>query len=985
MPLFQAMFLLQNAPVGSLALEGLEVEPIDSGVESTRSDLFMTLTESEEGLLVQVSYDAGLFHEKTIAQLIRHYGILIQGLIERPEQPISSHSLLSEKERESLVKPRPPVQDEPPGFGVHQLFEQCAAENPDAPAILFESQRVSRGDLNQRANRLAYMLIQRNLEPGAPVAVMLQSGPDQIVALLAVLKTGAAFVCLDPDYPRPRLERVLDEANPRAMITDSVCSDMHDSLVGRYRAETDKCLILFDSESDPLNDRGGRGIENPDIPYNPDGLVYVVYTSGSTGRPKGIAQTHRAFSQFLHCCRRRFPLEPDQPRALWASLAYDAAYEEIFNALCFGSPLAMISSAEKADPDSVFHWLREHQIALFPVVPGFLDQMLRRLQVRGPVALPHLRHVLVAGEPLRPRVAAAWLHYFPDASLYNLYGPTESILATCHHVREVDARQTAIPIGKPLDGREILILDAASNPCPTNIKGEIYIRSRYLTSGYFGRTEETERAYLQNPLHQDYEDRVFKTGDLGRWSWNGEIEIFGRTDNMVKIRGKRVELEEIEAVLVGLPHVVECVVQVHRFDDDDQRLFAYAVSASSSADASVLLRALRERLPGHMIPAGIVFMEKLPRTPNGKLNRRALPPPDPDTDRKSGVKTPPRNPMERNVAAIWENVLGLSEVSVRDNFFELGGHSYLLLRLMADVERVCRRKLPLSFFFEHETIEEQARELDRPPSENKKTTVIIPLRKKGRGPTLFWVHPIEGRISAYIELANELARPFMAIQAPGLEPGQTSLDSVEEMAAVYLDSIRKLLPEGPYYLGGWSFGGVVAWEMARLLREKGESVPFLALLDSLRPEPEPGKSSQAQLLVSMFAEPDQRRIEHLLQLDETTRMEALLPWAIDNGLLSEGAGIEEMRLQWRVFESHARAFHAHTPGPLKGPVLFLEAERGIEARPPRNKAWRRLANKTEFQCLTVPGDHFTMLRPPRVRTTAKIIGRYLDEIHKEKP
>jgi amino acid adenylation domain-containing protein len=594
-PLFQVMFILQNAPREELVLTGLNMELVKSGTVTAKFDLSVVFYEDEQVLRGAIIYNTDLFETATINRMVDHFKVMLEAVIANPEQLVTELPILTEAERHQLLvewNESAPLYEQ--NLCPHQLFEKHVELNPDGLAITFEGEQVSYRKLNAQSNRIAHGLRGMGVVEGQPVALMLGTGPRQIAALMGILKAGGTLLCLDKGYPQNRLRQILEDAEPGCVITESASLKDCEELLRQSELSSKFKLMVLDSTEDAAG-RDGLDAEyywadyiescaetNPELLIDPASPAYLVYTSGSTGRPKGIVQSHRNFCQFLEWQSQRFEIRAPKRVAHWASISYDASYCEILGALSFGATLCQARRSTRYDPLALLEWVRKEKVSLLQMVPSFCAQVMQHLGSKptgdDQHPLPHLESLLLVGENLPVGLASELSERFPEhPNLYNLYGPTECVLATHYAFTEVAAEQRAIPVGRNIDGRQIFILDRAGQLCPVGVRGEMYIRSPYLTQGYFKRPEETERAFVQNPLHDDYPDRVYRTGDLGRRLADGNIEFAGRVDNQVKVRGMRVELEEIEAVLSRHEAVSECAVVTHDYGQGDQRLVAYLV------------------------------------------------------------------------------------------------------------------------------------------------------------------------------------------------------------------------------------------------------------------------------------------------------------------------------------------------------------------------------------------------------------------------
>jgi amino acid adenylation domain-containing protein len=709
MPLFQVMFMLQNVPLPRFEHADLRLSAMEVYSGATEFDLVMNTIETEEGLLASITYNSDLFDRATVERMLNHYEVLLEGVIAEPNQSLALLPIMTQPERRQLLEEWNDSQDYPQDKAIHVLFAEQVERHPTAPALSFAGQEMSYAALNKAANQLAHGLLQIGVSQGTPVAVLLDSGPLQIMTLLGILKVECHFVCLDPKYPESRLRMILSEVNPSCLITETAILNQIEPL----RRES-SCRIVAVDDSDWFQTCPNH---NPICEVLPGDLAYIVFTSGSTGQPKGIVQTHESFCQFIEWQSRQFQIQPPRRIAQWAAITYDASYAEIFATLCYGATLCLASAEVKADPRAVVEWALRERLSLLQFVPSFCRQVLQVLEEENPASnqnpLPDLEFMLLAGEVLPVDLTQKWYALFPHSrpALFNLYGPTESVLATYYNVSEADTRRPLIPVGRAIPGRHILILDQQKQLCPVGVKGEIYLRSKYLTAGYFQNPRETQEVFGQNPLHKEYYDRVYRTRDLGRWLPDGDVEFHGRIDHQVKIRGMRIELEEVEAVLSRHVFIKQCVVTVAD-KDLGQRLIAWIVR-SENVSPQELRGFMKEWLPDHMIPSAFVFLSELPLLPNGKVDRHALLLSDTELVVAGAVEyVAPQTPLEISLAESWMGLLHLERVGIHDNFFELGGHSLLATQALNKIRQLCDVELPVRSFFETPTIAGLAAKLE---------------------------------------------------------------------------------------------------------------------------------------------------------------------------------------------------------------------------------------------------------------------------------
>ncbi|MES2639515.1 MAG: amino acid adenylation domain-containing protein [Myxococcota bacterium] len=681
-------FALQEAGA-CLELGGLRLEALP--VPSPSALFALELVAGRVGHEVHgsLAYATELYAASTATRLVAHLSRVLRTGLDSPDRPLSELSPVDEAEQRVLLhlggNPEAIVRPE----GLYDRVAAWATATPDAIALTFDGATLTYAALHDRSRALAHRLQRLGVLPGRPIAVLLEDGPLQVTALLAVLAAGACFVCVDIGYPALRLERILDDLRPSHVLTSATWANRP------ARGDERTWVVIGEEDGGGPEDgplRGGRGTD----------AAYVVYTSGSGGSPKGIVQSHAAFNQFLDWQIQRFHMGPGQRIAQWATLTYDAAYCEIFGGLCSGATVCLAVPAMRQDPSALLAWVEREAITLLQMVPSFWRVVWAQLADLPPGARDPLRSLewlLLAGEALPVDLARSWLARYPaHPALFNLYGPSETVLATCYPVEAVGEATRSIPIGRPIDGRRILLLTPHGRPCPRGAIGEIYVQSRHLTIGYHGRPEETARAWLPAPGARSEDDRMYRTGDLARWTPQGELEFHGRIDGQLKMRGVRVELEEVAAVLRACPLVEDAVVVADEDGGGDPRILAY-VAGPAAIDLAALREAARRMLPPQAVPTAFVRLDALPRTRTGKIDRRALPPPAPAERSGPAASSAPWTDREKLVAAVWQEVLGVQAVGVDDRFMDLGGHS---LSAMQVVGRLRRRgwELPLASVFE---------------------------------------------------------------------------------------------------------------------------------------------------------------------------------------------------------------------------------------------------------------------------------------------
>jgi aspartate racemase len=687
-PLFPIVFGLQSAAPGAWHWPGAEARRIELDNGGAKFDWTLLLTECEGELRLRSEHSTDLFESATIRRLARQYQVLLEEIVKAPGWPISRLPLITPEERvELLAQGGKPVARQAQSKTIPELFEDQAARSATRVAIAAGAQEITYGELNRHANDLAHRLRKAGVGPGAPVAVLLERSPEMIVALLAILKAGGFYVPLDRSSPQGRLTLMLQETQPRVLLTDGACD---------WEAPAQSPFQIFCVA--PLSGvTPGAAASDPPCPIQPEDLAYVMYTSGSTGTPKGVAVPHRGVTRLVRDTDY-VDFSSEQVFLQLAPLAFDASTLEIWGALLNGAKL-VIAPPGPLSLEEIARTIREKEVTVLWLTAGLFHQMVDS-QLS---ALSGLKYLLAGGDVLSvPHVVRA-KQELKSCILINGYGPTENTTFTCcYRVPDSFSGGPSVPIGRPIPHTEVLILDVHQEPVPRGMPGELYAGGKGLARGYHQDPALTEAKFLPHPYRPG--ERVYRTGDLARWLADGNVEFLGRLDEQVKIRGYRVEPKEIECVLAQHPGVQEAAVVTRPDHRGEKQLVGYVVPrAGGTPEAESLRSFLAERLPGYLVPAGFVTLKALPLTPNGKVDRKLLPAPVPGQGSQAG-RTEPRTPTERTLAELWHELLGGTPPDIHANFFHLGGHSLLATQLCSRIAAVFRVNLPLSTIFESPTI-----------------------------------------------------------------------------------------------------------------------------------------------------------------------------------------------------------------------------------------------------------------------------------------
>ena len=966
--MFQVMFALQNLPgrQGRKTLQGVRENGLLAGGVAATFDLTLAISESDEGLIGGLEYNTDLFDATTMARLQLHFETLLRGVVEDPGRALSSLPLLTDWERaQLLVEWNAGALDRlDSGPRVHELFAEQAARTPEAVALVFEGGSLSYADLHRRSDLWACRLERRGVRRGSIVGLCLARGPEMIEALFGILKAGAAYLPLDPSSPTERLESLLVDAGVEILVT-----------TGRL---CDSLAHAVSQVVDPYREAESLSAESQEaltLQADPESLAYVIYTSDSTGSPRGVLVKHGSLAAYSRVAAREFGLGPGDRVLQFASLAFDASAEEIFPCLICGATLVLRPDGMMESASRFLEASGELAVSVLGLPTAFWHELVAELETGGAALPASVRLVIIEGEQAFRERVASWRRTVGDrVRLLNTYGPTEAtIIATSC---DLSAGSERAPIGAAIPGVQAYVLDRSLRLVPVGAAGELCLGGAGLARGYLGRPELTAERFIPDPfggLWGEPGARLYRTGDRVRWLPEGTLEYLGHLDHQVKVRGFRVELGEIETALLASGQVREAVVVFRDGETEDRRLVAYVVAPEAPGLCEDLQDLLRRKLPDYMVPSAIVRMASLP-SPTGKVDRRALPAPEAaGPARRSGARTPHGN-VEVRLIRLWGEILGTRSIGVQDDFFAIGGHSLLAVRLLASLRREFGRELPLSLLFEARTIEALAQRL-REGWEPQGDPLLVPIWSSGTKPPFFCVHPIGGTVFCYAELSRALGveQPFYGLQAP--HPGAGASWGIEDLAAQYITAMRRIQPRGPYALGGWSMGGVVAFEMARQLAAHGEPVSLLALIESHAASAGGGASEEtlADLFVRDMADLTGFRLEGLggdgPERGEDDLLIRLLEAGQSQGAFPRDLSFAEVRDVFLVFKRNHEALQMYTVKPYSGRAELFLAQSSLDIQEDLSAQWSGLA-EGGVEVYVLPGDHYSLLREPRVGNLA---------------
>lgn len=828
-PLFQVLFEVQSSLDNYLDLPGITSVLLPHDPPGTHFDLTVSLLEKTNGIEGVFEYNSDVFDSGFVPKMVEHFSVLLDSVMENPDQPIATLSILSPPEEHQLLEVWSGVEASKPQESyacIHELFESQVAQNPEADAVVHQDERLTYRELNNRANQLARFLQTLGVGPETLVGLCLQRGLELAVSILGILKAGGAYVPLDPDYPRDRMSFILNDTNMSVILTQSYIN-------GDFFSHIDH-VVLLDTDWEQIDHWENENLSNCTEPEN---LAYVLYTSGSTGMPKGVMGTHKGLVHAYNAWEEAYMLKTVcRNHFQMASVVFDVFTGDFVRALCSGGKL-LICPEELALSPQLLDLMNRERIDIVEMVPATMRYVIRYLEERQE-KLNQLKLWIVGAD--RWSMAEFYrLREFcgPDTRIVNSYGLTETTVDStyCEHVEYQLEVHRPVPIGKPMRNTHVYILSEECVPVPPGVIGELYIGGPGVARGYLNRPELTKERFIQNPFRPQSGNRLYKTGDQARFLADGTIEFLGRQDHQVKINGFRIELGEVEHRLSQHSGVKENVVIAWKDKFENDILVAYVVVVEDTVTLTPqdLRKFLEDKLSHYMIPSIFLFLDHLPMTSSGKVDRRALPLPEDSRALEETVYQAPRTEMERHLVRIWENVLETTPVGVQDDFFDLGGYSLLAVSLFYQIEKLTGKTLPLSTFFHASTIEKLANVLNEDIARNPMKT-LVPIQVSGTKPPLFIVHLIGGNVLSFAELSKLIGKdqPLYGLQSVGLDGRENPIDNIQEMASRYIEEIQLFQPRGPYFLAGGCMGGVVAFEMARQFKAKGHSVAFLGLVES---------------------------------------------------------------------------------------------------------------------------------------------------------
>ncbi|MGB7344479.1 MAG: amino acid adenylation domain-containing protein [Pirellulaceae bacterium] len=993
-PIFQSMFAMWRFHKASqqgfapfmagqrdVTLEafGIDFEPAGLEQKNAMFDLSLTASDADEsGVTLALQYNVDLFNESTAREMLSHYEQILLAMVQNDELPVGELSMLSQDQQQTLLQwgngPVSGSASESTNPCLHRLIERQVAIDPDAIAVVAADATLTYGELNGQANQLAHHLRSLGTELESPVGICLPRGSQMIVAMLAILKAGGTYVPLDQDLPSQRKHLITDDAQIRHVIV-AKGSDQWSHFAGHFIDLSADALAIAECDS-----------HNPEVLATPSTRAYLIYTSGSTGKPKAVEIEHHSVVNYVQFATKQFGLLPSDRVLQFASISFDHSVEEIFPTLASGAALVIRDESISLLADSFLQSCQQHGVTVLDLPTAFWRQLTHEA-LAGDLEIPALVRLLVTGgERATADQVAAWRRLTGDQVRFiNNYGPTETtIVATAWEATGAIDGDQEIPIGRPVAGVTARVLDRHGRLAAKGVAGELHVGGMGVARGYLNQPKLTRDRFIDSKLGDG--DRLYRTGDLARWRDDGNLEFLGRVDQQVKVRGFRVELGEIEAALLTLEAVKDAIVLASDDASGMSRLTAFVVPVGGEMSGLELGRSLSQTLPEYMIPTAWVMLSEFPRNKSDKVDRKALQALSRSSSSRESGFVAPRSAIEMQMAGIWIDVLKVDVVGVRDNFFDLGGHSLLAVQLISRVNRHFNVSLQLSSLLRDATVERMAVLVTQSDLE-KAWSPLVPIRPEGTLSPVFCVHPAGGNVLCYYELAHALEdeRPIFALQSRGVDGLSNPHDTMEAMVNEYIDAIRGQQPIGPYHLAGWSSGGVVAYEIARVLHEQGDRVDGVHLIDSrvmsaidlIDPEDESRiLTTLAETLQRFYGLRIDVDYDELQMLDSQQRLELMIQRGSIAGQSLLEFDIDYLRNFVQVARSNLRAMRDYVPPKSDVSVkLYRAAERlgELDEDLSDDLGWQSIVGN-QLVVTESPGDHISMMTGENVAKLGKLMS-----------
>jgi amino acid adenylation domain-containing protein len=979
-PLFQVMFNLLNAHAEELIFPDATTEYLDIPRKIAKYDLSLIMSERRDELHAILEFNSDLFRESTIERFAEHYQQIIFSFLKSMSLKISEIDYLSKAEKKLFLKINNTKRDFPLDKCYHQLFEDSVEKYSDKVAINFSDTSKTYNEINQESNQLANYLIQKGVTNGDLIGVYLERSHKIVVALLAIMKAGAAYIPLDPIYPKNRIKLILDDAEPKAIISEK---HLFDNL-----PENNSTIIdIFDKNIE------NQPSENPKIISGSSSLAYLIYTSGSTGKPKGVKIPHNALVNFLFSMIEKPGCNQKDTLLAVTTISFDIAGLELFMPLLTGAKVVISSQEESMNADLLMKLMKKYQPTIIQATP-VTYKMLLMANWEGNIDLK----ILCGGEAFPVDLAQNLLE--KSKEVWNMYGPTETtIWSTIKKVESTDSYAAYVSIGFPIANTQIYVVDEFMKPVPLGVPGELLIGGEGIASGYFKRPELSKERFIDSPNENG--KKLYRTGDVVKINIDGNLQYLERMDNQVKIRGFRIELGEIENALKSIQKIEDAVVSVKENTKKDKYLVAYFTGTEKDLDRNFLAKEIRKKVPDYMVPCYYIQLDSFPLTPNGKIDRKQLPEPN---EEKIKEHNKPLNGGEEILYGIWKELLENNNFGIDDDFFAIGGHSLLAVNLMIKIEEKIGVRLPLATLFNNSTIRNLAEYI---ASENNKISwkSLVPIKPEGSKKPVYIVHGAGLNVLLFDTLVQNLDKeqPVFGLQAKGLDGKEKPLETIEEIAAHYITEILENDPNGPYALAGYSLGGIIAFEMARQLKKNNKEVAFLGMFDTVAYSSLKELSSTKRIIylikfrtsqivfniIQFLKEPMPQKKQYLIWKRKSLerRIKSFIYRQKVNKVqakTSKGDKEDLPEYLYNVHEANNRAGDNYTLQPSDLQVELFKAEhQTFYIEEPETYNWKKYARKG-VMLHEIPGEHSSIFAPPNDKGFAEILQNCLDKNFKKK-
>ncbi len=975
-PLFDVMVVLQSTmdQDAELVLNGLKASKYETGeYRAAKFDVNFLFSESKDGLDLLLEYNTDVYTTEQMQRMVKHFENIMASVVREPKQSLGAIDFLTKEDKYQLLDVfNDTLIDYPKEKTLADIFEEQVLKTPDAIALRQHEETMSYRELNARANQLAAYLIEHGVSKGDNIGLLVTRSFNMIIGMFGILKAGGAYVPIDPEYPIDRQEYILGNSSVVKVIADGDYPLEDLTSPGIFVKLKTLDLTKYDSS-------------NPGLKIDSKQLAYTIYTSGSTGRPKGVMIEHHMAVNLVLWVNTEFNIGTDDRLLFITSMCFDLSVYDIFGMLSSGGSLVIVEQQELMDVPLLKDMMIKHKITFWDSVPTTMDYLVRQLESHDTSFLQKtLKVVFMSGDWIPVNLPDRIKKYFPNTQVISLGGATEgTVWSNFYPVKNVDSKWGSIPYGRPMNNNFFYILNEQMQLAPIGVVGELYIGGVGVARGYANDKEKTDYAFVKDPFNDKAGGRMYRTGDLGRMLPDLNMEFVGRKDDQVKIRGYRIELGEIESVLRQCESVSQAVVLAKADKDRKKRLVGYVVG-KENYDRATVISFLKSKLPDYMVPTLWVELDNIPLTSNGKIDKKALP----EFNAEEQIKeqyVAPRTESEKVLVEIWEDVLKVNNVGITHNFFDLGGHSLLAVQIVNKIKKKTGKVLPISILFKYSNIESLNTFLNENDTE-KETRSLVPIKPSGNKNPVYFVHGVGLNVMNFADLAMYLDKdqPVFGFQALGLGGKFPPINTMSEIAKIYVSEIIEHNPTGPYSLAGYSLGGFIATEMKRQLELLNKEVNVLTIIDTF--------ADHSDDFVMLFPKKVKRRLKKWLKFsisfirdpnktiqqqksiyleDKQYRYDAIK-------LAKESGDMEYYKLLKHIKEIYYSALKNSRMAPFNGFVYLFRATECLHyTKDKQYLGWRKYALKgvKEYE---IPGDHRTMLLKPNVEEFARILQEVLD-------